>query len=482
MIHALISSSTAPSKLKKTNSGLTRVASSGGGQNIGGTGHTAKAIGAVCRAAGPAVGNKTCGDLMKLGQSIFTLTAIGEVAVDGVGEVAGLQEMLTSCLKEGEEADLFAAAFTVGCLCVGNPQKYIPYVVSQLGSGTVNKVVMLTAVKEAVTRCVDLGKTELLMPHVQSSILPLLVSLASSDNEAARQKVEDCLGKLLKMAPAEVMDTISSSSSGGDASTRALSYNCLLYYTNTDDGTDDLVLPGAITMLSQGVGDAEPTVRVAAVRAVNSLLHKPKHFRAAADAVIDKTFDGILTETRYSNVVKETMGSITIETDLGLDNREAAFLCLTQAMEHLEDKLPMAAIMEAAAMGCSDAGIPARCAALKITQAIATTSASMLSEHILGLKNAVCAALKGSRVIRKESEADFSLVRNFIMGLRDIFGSFKEIEPTHPVHDELEAGLQKQRNEWEKSKVPATRELVFLIDEFNGIVPAADHDGASGEQ
>lgn len=37
---------------------------------------------------------------------------------------------------------LFAAAFAVGCLCVGNSQKYIPYVVDQLATGSVNKVLM----------------------------------------------------------------------------------------------------------------------------------------------------------------------------------------------------------------------------------------------------------------------------------------------------------------------------------------------------
>ena len=55
------------------------------------------------------------------------------------------------------------------------------------------------------------------------------------------------------------------------------------------------------------------------------------------------------------------------------------------------------------------------------------------------------------------------------MSLRDTLNAFKEAEPSHSVFGELEAGLDKQRKDWSASKVPATRELVFLVDEFRGM-------------
>jgi len=321
-----------------------------------------------------------------------------------------------------------------------------------------------------VTRCVDLGKTELLLPHVQSSILPLLFSLAASNNEAARLKVQDCLGKLLMMAPAEVMDSISGSSSGGDALARSSVFGCLRYYTSSDDATDALVLPGAIAMVAKGVTDPEPEVRLNAVRATSCLLPKPKYFRVANDSMVNALLEGIMAETRYVNVVEEVMGNVTLKTDMGVDNREAAFLCLCIALEHLEDKVPTAAVMEAAAMGCGDKeGVVARNAALKIVQVVASNSTCMLSEHISGLKDAVLNAIKDSRTIRKESEADFVMIKGFIMALRDTLDNFKEAEPAHTVFGELEAGLDKQRALWAKSNVQATRELVALVDEFRGM-------------
>eukprot|EP00658_Telonema_sp_P-2_P057623 TRINITY_DN4605_c0_g1_i15.p1 TRINITY_DN4605_c0_g1~~TRINITY_DN4605_c0_g1_i15.p1 ORF type:complete len:1154 (-),score=271.78 TRINITY_DN4605_c0_g1_i15:441-3902(-) len=481
LIEDLIRAINAPAKLTKTNSGLTRVASSGGGQGLGATGNIARAVGVVCKAAGAATGNKAIVDLMKLGKSVFVLQAIGEVAVNSVGEVAGLQELVTASLKEGGEDELYAAAFTVGCLCVGNSDKYIPFVVDQLHSGAVNKVVMLTAVKEAITRCIHLGKTDLLLPHVQTSILPLLVSLASSKMEATRSKVQDCLGKLLKMAPAQVMDAISSTSSGGDPLSRASAFGSIRFYSSKNEDINAMIVPRAIELVMSGVQDSEPDVRLAALRATESLLPKPKYFRACETAVLQPLLNGILGETSYVNITEEQLGNMTIKTDMGLPNREAAFKCLCTALEHLEDKFSLSELMGVAVAGCADsAGVAVRSAALKIVQTLAASSTSMLSEHILGLKDAILAAFKDAYSIRKESEDDFTTLKQFVMGLRDLFDSFKLADPTNAVFDAVEAGLSKQDTEYGKSKIPAKRELSSMVAEYRG--QAVEAEAAPAEQ
>ena len=142
---------------------------------------------------------------------------------------------------------------------------------------------------------------------------------------------------------------------------------------------------------------------------------------------------------------------------------------LARLLEHLEDKVSVADCMKAAAQGCADAEVEAKVAALKIVSALAQTSSNLLSEYVISLKDTVLDTLKESRKIRKDDPSKFPVIKGFIMELRDILHSFKESEPAHAVHEELDVGLDKQRADWAKSKVPTTRQLVSLVDEFRGL-------------
>ena len=373
---------------------------------------------------------------------------------------------------------MFAAAFCLGCLCVGNPQKYIPFVVSHLGSGDYNKVVMLTAVKEAVNRCASSGNAELLIPHVQSSILPLLVSLANQANEAARVKVQDCLGKLLKMAPVEVMDCLTSSSSSGDPLVVASTFESFRYYTNTDEATDDMVVPAFISLATASISHPELEPRRAVVSALSTLVPKPAYFRAADAAAVETLVQAVLSECATTHVVEEQLGNEKIKTDYAAPNRAAAFVCLGRLLENLEDKVSVAECMKAAVTGCGDSDVEPKVAALSVVSSLAQTSSNLLSEYVGSLKDTVLASIKASRVIKKDDPSKFPVIKAFVMEIRDILQSFKESEPSHAVHEELEMGLDKQRADWAKSKVPATRLLVSLIDEFRGLAIEA---GAEAE-
>jgi hypothetical protein len=61
----------------------------------------------------------------------------------------------------------------------------------------------------------------------------------------------------------------------------------------------------------------------------------------------------------------------------------------------------------------------------------------------------VCACAQTSEVYVD----DFTTLKQFVMGLRDLFDSFKLADPTNAVFDAVEAGLSKQDTEYGKSKV-----------------------------
>jgi hypothetical protein len=504
LIKTILTAHYAPASLKKNNSGLSRVASFSGN---GASKNLAMAIGAVTREAGAAVGNATAVSMLQESSIVFALYSIGEVTVDGVGEVSGLQNFITSNFEHHDEAFLFAAAFALGCLMVGNPGKYIPYVQQQLEADAVNKVVMLTAVQEAISRCVSLGKQELLIPYIESTLLPVLLQVSGSNNDAAVRKAHGCLGKLLQMAPEQVMPAIEQAASSGEPAAKVAALSCLRYYVgNSERESDATIFPSAIALASAGLESEEPAkwkagdplwpqkAREAAIQAVKAMLARPKYFRNCDQTLIGEILKNICKECSFSKQVVEKIGREEVWTDLALVNRVAAFECLTEAFECLEDKLSpfISEISQAAVLAANDISwkkgqsLESRIQALETVKKIMIKQPALLSE-IAGtqakdgdkatLIYALSTGFKDLRMVASDTPEDVGAMVTFLHSLRSLFAALKEIEPAHDVFAAIEELLAARHAMWAKSKAETTRELVVHVDDYRN----DDTEGADSE-
>jgi len=503
LVRQLVQTQYAPAGLKKANSGLSRVASFSGN---GASKNLAMAIGAVTREAGAAVGNEIAVSMMQESNQIFALYAIGEVTVGSVGEVSGLQQFITTHFGSDDEAVLFAAAFALGCLCVGNPSKYIPYVIELL-HGPANKVVVLTAVQEAVQRCIDLSKEDLLIPYIDSTLLPALMEVSGSDNESAVRKSHGCLGRLLQMAPEQVMPAIESYATG-DMPARVAAFSCLKYYVSRELESDSLVIPRAIEMVAVGLGNAEPAnwaegdemwpqkIRLASIQSFTAMLSRPAYIRGVDSTRMAGILKLISNELEFKKTVVEVFGKEKMHDDKALENRVAAFDCMRNALDLLEDKLNVEELLSTAVLACNDEewqkgqSIESRCCALELVNKIISKQPGLVSDFVGDQakppkkdRTFIAALYRGFfdlRLVRTETPEDEGALWAFILALRKIFADFKQVEPNHAVFPAIDDMLSARRKTWATSKAESSQELAKMVDKYNHEGGAAA-DGAGGE-
>ena len=68
----------------------------------------------------------------------------------------------------------------------------------------------------------------------------------------------------------------------------------------------------------------------------------------------------------------------------------------------------------------------------------------------------------------------------FILGLRQIFADFKQVEPNHAVFPAIDKLLDDRRKTWANSNAPSSKELAKMVDKYRD-EGGANAEGAGGE-
>lgn len=113
-----------------------------------------------------------------------------------------VQEQALGLFGSQSEEVKFAAAFAVGNICVGNMERYLPLIVSQIKEEPKRRYLLLHSLKEIITRSEK--KAEL--AKVSDDLWQLLVESSESEQEeGTRSVVAECLGKLALTEPSKFL-------------------------------------------------------------------------------------------------------------------------------------------------------------------------------------------------------------------------------------------------------------------------------------
>lgn len=108
-----------------------------------------------------------------------------------------IDEQIISLFAAQSEEVKFAAAFSLGNVCVGNINRYLPSIVSQIKEQPRKRYLLFHALKEIITRYDSKKETTNSLSNASDEIWALLIRSSESDQEeGTRTVVAECLGKL----------------------------------------------------------------------------------------------------------------------------------------------------------------------------------------------------------------------------------------------------------------------------------------------
>ena len=109
-----------------------------------------------------------------------------------------IDEQVIALFASQSEEVKFAAAFALGNICVGNINKYLPTIISQIKEQPKRRYLLLHALKEIITRydTKNDGNNNSLSSNADEIWVLLLRSSESDQEEGTRTVVAECLGKL----------------------------------------------------------------------------------------------------------------------------------------------------------------------------------------------------------------------------------------------------------------------------------------------
>lgn len=108
-----------------------------------------------------------------------------------------IDEQIVALFAAQSEEVKFAAAFSLGNICVGNINRYLPSIVSQIKEQPKKRYLLFHALKEIITRYDSKKETTNSLSNAADEIWALLIRSSESDQEeGTRTVVAECLGKL----------------------------------------------------------------------------------------------------------------------------------------------------------------------------------------------------------------------------------------------------------------------------------------------
>ena len=205
----------------------------------------AKAVGALCVHASAPDSKSTVETFVAETQDgsvsevhkVFALLAIGEVGRILPLSEEGLDTTIASCLESTRSEDIkAAAAYALGCICVGNASKYFATVLREIENSQEKKYLLLQSVKEWITQANAENKSELVGPYLEQ-VLSLLFAMNEAEEEGVRNIAGECLGKLALVSPSTIIPMMLEKAQKGNSILSA-SIVTALRFTVSDANTE----------------------------------------------------------------------------------------------------------------------------------------------------------------------------------------------------------------------------------------------------
>ncbi|CDS10708.1 hypothetical protein LRAMOSA11194 [Lichtheimia ramosa] len=239
-------------------------------------------------------------------------------------QIDGIQQSILALFGAQSEEVKFAAAFALGNISVGDINKHLPVILTQIKEQPKKRYLLLNSLKEVITRSNEGNKLQ----QVSTMIWEVLLeSCDTEQEEGTRNVAAECLGKLALTDPKQYIPVLQAKLSEPSAYMRATVATAIKYtIADPTNEHDDLLRP-TLSGLLPLLKDESLEVQRLALLTLNSAVHRKQ-------SLVKDILGDMIPLLYQETVVKEElihtveMGPFKHKVDDGLEIRKAAFECL----------------------------------------------------------------------------------------------------------------------------------------------------------
>ncbi|KAJ3288946.1 Cullin-associated NEDD8-dissociated protein 1 [Rhizoclosmatium sp. JEL0117] len=332
--------------------------------------------------------------------------------------------LLNLFAHESEEIK-HAAAFALGNIALGNLHHYMPIIIQTLREGGKRRYLVLVSLKEVIARSSSTGlkgsnTVSALAPFAKDLWALLFESTEQAKEEATRNVIAECLGKLSMSNPQVYLSELVTGLKSNSAAVRA-TIVMAIRYTFTDvhsaaSAVFDEALSSVIVEFLRLLTDSDLNVRHIALATLNSAAHnKPYLITESLGELLPLLYQETIVKEELIHIV--VMGPFKHKVDDGLDARKSAYECMHTLLERCLARIEIFAFLDRVVAGLGDAAQEIKMLNHTILQRVVTLSPaallSRLDAMVPALKEALSAVPKANAV-KQEIEKVNELVRSAI--------------------------------------------------------------------
>ena len=389
----------------------------------------AKCVASACVAAGDAATKETMDALLaKLKSSrgieaVYTLLCVGEIGrLTDVTTNEEVEAILFSAFDSYGDEVKGAAALTLGRVAVGNRDKYLPLIVSQLADGAVgHQYSLLQSLREVIV----VGN---LSEQTAGEVLAILYRTASAEEEGVRNVVAECLGRLAATNPSKLVQEIYNRfSASASVLEKATLVSAIKFVVLASEKGELTKIRGdlRLTEFMSAISDDDVTVRTAVVKTMNAVIHRES---ALITPSLPEILPNLLRQTAVvADLVKVIdLGAFKHTVDDGLECRKSVFECINTILDSCPALVNARDVVSAITSGLGDhydVKMFAHAALRKLSDGVASNSIdavlSSLDAFCPHLEKTLTARMK-SDAVQQEIDRNNDLLRSALRAVRSI--------------------------------------------------------------
>uniref|UniRef100_F6Z3T2 TATA-binding protein interacting (TIP20) domain-containing protein n=1 Tax=Ciona intestinalis TaxID=7719 RepID=F6Z3T2_CIOIN len=259
---------------------------------------------------------------------MFVLLSLGEIGQRvNLVSFPELERVVIGAFAATNEEVKSAASFSLGRICIGNLQHYLPGMLKQIQMQSKSQYLLLHSLKETIT-----FSTQEALEEFMENIWELLVRFAESPEEGTRNVVAECLGRLTLIHPDHLLPKLKGFLSSESPKVRSTVVSAVKVTITDQPRPIDPLLKACFGDFLVLLEDPDINVRRVTLTLLNSAAHNKS---ALIKDLLPETLPKLYGETRIrKELIREVlMGPFRHTVDDGLDVRKAAFECMYTLLE-----------------------------------------------------------------------------------------------------------------------------------------------------
>ncbi|CAO3650666.1 unnamed protein product [Mucor hiemalis] len=344
----------------------------------------------------------------------LSLLTIGEIGrrID-LSDFSQIDEQVIALFSSQSEEVKFAAAFALGNIGVGNINKYLPTIISQIKEQPKKRYLLLHALKEIITRYDSQNETTNSLSSNADDIWTLLLRSSESDQEeGTRTVVAECLGKLALTEHNKFLPQLEERLTSPSAHVRAAVATAIKYAVVDPSQEYDQLLKNIMTKFLNLLKDTDLNVRRLALLTINSAVHrKPYLIRDILSDLIPLLYEETVVKEELIHTVE--MGPFKHKVDDGLEIRNAAYECMYTLLNTCLDKIDVYGFLDRVRVGLDDQHdikMLAYLMLIRLGKVAPTAVTQRLDDLVTPLKTTLDFKMR-SNAVKQEVEKNQELIR-----------------------------------------------------------------------